>query len=116
MDDRLAGVTATVVGVALAAVGTTAFVLPGLAPPYGEPLATGIFVVGTGGLLVAAGAVAVRDGLDTPALRGTALVGLATLVLAVVRPDTLLFGGVFWFGLVAVAFAALGVYRTFDAL
>lgn len=116
MDDRLAGVSAIVVGVAVVVVGVVEFVAPGLAGPLGEPLVTGAFVVGTGVLLVAAGAVGVREGLDTPALRATALVGLATLALAVVRPDALLFGGVFWLGMVAVAFAGLGTYRTFAAL
>lgn len=116
MDDRLAGVAATIVGVAVAAVGATEFVGPGLERPLGEPMVTGVFVVGTGILLVTAGGVAVRDRLDTPALRATALVGLVTLAIAVVRPDALLFGGVFWLGMVAVAFAALGTYRTFEAL
>lgn len=116
MDDRLAGVAAIVVGVAVAVVGATEYVLPGLAPPLGEPLATGVFVVGTGVLLVVAGGMATRNGVDTPALRATAFVGLATLALAVVQPDSLLFGGVFWLGMVAVAFAALGTYRTFVAM
>lgn len=116
MDDRLAGVAAIVVGIAVVAVGVAEFVLPGLAPPPWEPLATGVFVTGTGASLVAAGGVAVRHGLDTPALRATAMVGLATLALAVVRPGALVFGGVFWLGMVAAGFAALGAYRTFDAL
>lgn len=116
MDDRLAGVAATVVGVAVAVVGAAEFVRPGLARPPEEPLVTGLFVVATGALLVTAGGVAVLNGLDTPALRATALVGLATLALAVVQPGALLFGGVFWLGMIAVAFAALGTYRTFAAL
>lgn len=114
MDDRLPGLAALLVGIALAVVGATEYVVT--APPPWDPFATGVFVVGTGVLAALAGGVALRTGRDAPSVRATALVGLATLALAVVRPAALTFGGVFWLAMVAVAFAALGAYLTVDAV
>ncbi|MFT4883335.1 MAG: hypothetical protein ACI8U4_000840 [Natronomonas sp.] len=112
MDSRLPAVTAAVVGLALAVVGTAEYVLPGLdAPPY-DPLATGVFVVGTGIALVVAGGVAARQRLDHLALRIAAGIGLLTLILAVFSPESLRFGGVFWLGMVFFALVAAGAYRT----
>lgn len=112
LDDRLAGVTAVVVGVALAAVGTLEYVVPGVAPPPFEPIATGVLVTGSGVLLAVAGGLAVRDRLDNLALKSGTGVGLVTLALAVLQPDSLLFGGVFWLALVAAGLVTAGVYRT----
>lgn len=112
MASRLPSVTAAVVGIALAVVGTAEYVLPGLdVPPY-DPLATGLFVVGTGIALVGAGAAAIRRHLDHLALRIAAAVGLLTLALAVFSPRSLRFGGVFWLGMVFFALVAAGAYRT----
>jgi hypothetical protein len=112
MDSRLPAVTALLVGLALAAVGTVEFVLPGRSVPPYDPLATGLFVVGTGLALVAAGAVAAHQRLNHLALRIVAGIGLLTLALAVVSPESLRFGGVFWLGMVFFVLVAAGAYRT----
>jgi ABC-type cobalamin transport system permease subunit len=112
MDSRLPAVAALLIGAALAVVGAAEYVRPGLdVPPY-DPLATGLFVVGTGLALVVAGAVAASQRLDHLALRLAAGIGLLTLALAVFSPDSLRFGGVFWLGMVFFALVAAGAYRT----
>ncbi|WP_254841086.1 hypothetical protein [Natronomonas marina] len=112
MDDRLAGVAAAVVGVALVAVGIAEYVAPGFPPPPPEPLATGVLVVGAGLALLAAGTLAVRTGLDHLALRIATGLGLLALALAVLQPSALLFGGVFWLGLVFAVLVGAGAVRT----
>lgn len=112
MDDRLVGATAAAVGLALVGAGTVAYVLPGLAAPPWDPLATGALVVLTGLLLVVAGTTAVAGSRDDLALRATTGVGLVTLALVVAAPAALRFGGVLWLALVAVGLVAAGAYRT----
>lgn len=112
MDDRLAGLTAIVVGSALTAVGTVEYVRLGVAPPPFEPFTTGVLVVTSGVMLVVAGGLAFHHRLDTLALRSGTGVGLVTLALAVLQPESLLFGGVFWLALVAAGLVTAGTYRT----
>jgi hypothetical protein len=112
MDDRLTGVVAAVVGAAIVTVGTVEYVSPGLAAEPLDPLATGALVVATGLSLLAAGLLSVAAGVDHPALRAATGVGLFALALAVLSPDALLFGGVFWLALVAAALVGVGAYRT----
>ena len=112
MDDRLPGVAAAAVGVAVAAVGTVEYVVPGFGAPSPEPLATGALVVATGLSLVVAGALAAASRLDHLALRAATAVGLSALALAVLYPEALLFGGVFWLALVAAGLVGAGTYRT----
>ncbi|WP_336135769.1 hypothetical protein [Natronomonas amylolytica] len=112
MDDRLAAVAAVVVGIALAVVGLFEYVLSGRSVPPYEPLATGVLVVVSGLLLLVAGLVALRAALDALSLRAATVVGLLALLLAVFQPESLLFGGVFWLGLVAAGLIAAGAYRT----
>ncbi len=112
VDEPLAGVAAAVVATALAAVGTLEYVVPGLASSSADPLATGVLVVAAGVALFGAGSLAIRASLDHLALRiGTGL-GVVTLALAVIRPAVLLFGGVFWLGLLLPALIALAASRT----
>lgn len=110
--DRAAGLTAALVGVALAVVGLAEYVVAGGAPPPIEPLATGTLVVVAGALLVVAGGLAVSADLDHLALRAGTGVGVVTLALAVFVPESLLFGGVFWLALVAFGLITAGTYRT----
>lgn len=112
MDDRIVAVAAVLVGVAVTVVGALEYVLPGFAPPPYDPFVTGVFVVVAGLLLAGAGSVAALNALDHLALRSATGVGLFALLLAVYSPDSLLFGGVFWFGMVVLALVALGAYRT----
>lgn len=112
MDDRLAAVAAIVVGTAVAAVGTLEYVLPGYAPPPLEPFVSGLLVVGAGLFLLVAGLAAARTAADSLALRAATAVGVGTLFLAVIQPEALLFGGVFWLALVAFGLVAAGAYRT----
>lgn len=112
MDDRLAGLAAVVTGAALTVVGTVEYALPGVAPPPFEPFTTGVLVVAAGVLLVVAGGLAFRHRFDTLALRSGTGVGVVTLALAVLQPDSLLFGGVFWLALVAAGLVTAGAYRT----
>jgi hypothetical protein len=112
MDDRLAAVAAIVVGVAVAAVGTAEYLLPGLAPPPMDPFATGAFVVGTGVSLCVAGTVAFLNRLDHLALRLATAAGVGTLALAVLSPESLLFGGIFWLAMVSAGVVGVGSYRT----
>jgi hypothetical protein len=111
VDDRLTGVAALAVGAALALVGSAEYLLPGTPPPA-EPFATGVLVVGAGLALVGAGGVATRTGLDHLALRLGTGVGVAALALAVLAPAALLFGGIFWLGLVFAALVAAAAART----
>ena len=109
---RYTAISAMVVGAALAVVGAVEYLLAGLVPPPMEPFATGVFVVVAGGLLVVAGGLAYGAALDHLSLRLTTFVGLATLLLAVFFPDSLLFGGVVWLGMIAVGVVVVGAYRT----
>jgi hypothetical protein len=112
MDDRLAGVAAAVVGAALVAVGTLEYGRPGGPPPPGEPFATGLLVVTAGVSLLAAGVIAVLSGIDHLALRLGSGIGLVTLAIAVLAPPALLFGGVFWLGLLFAAVIVVAATRT----
>ena len=112
MDDRLAGLAAMVVGASLAAVGAAEYLRPGLGSPLGEPFPTGVFIAGSGAVLFGAGVVAFRAALDHLALRIVTAVGLFTLVLGVLQPDALLFGGVFWLAMVSAGLVVAGAYRT----
>jgi hypothetical protein len=112
MDGRLAGIAALVVGLALAAVGSLEYLLPGFPPPPPDPFATGVFVVGAGLALLGAGGVAARTGLDHLAIRLGTGVGVVTLALAVLTPTSLRFGGVFWLGLLFAAFIGAAAART----
>ena len=109
---RYTAISAMVVGAALAVVGAVEYLLAGLVPPPMEPFATGVFVVVAGGLLVVAGWVEYRAGLDHLVLRLTIIVGFTTLVLVIFSPGSLLFGGVVWLGMIAVGAITIGVYRT----
>ncbi|QLD84283.1 hypothetical protein HWV23_00695 [Natronomonas halophila] len=113
MDDRLAALAAVLVGASLAVVSLAEYVLPGRSVPPYEPLTTGILVLISGLLLLAAGGMAAKEALDTLALRAATSVGLVTLLLAVLQPTSLLFGGVFWLGLVSATLIGAGTYRTF---
>ncbi|WP_178917218.1 hypothetical protein [Natronomonas gomsonensis] len=114
MDSRLTAAVAVVVGVAVAALGAIRYLSAGAPPPF-DPFATGIFVVGTGVLLVVAGGLAFANALDHLALRAATGVGAVTLLLAAFSPGSLRFGGVFWLALVAFALVGAGAYRTVDA-
>jgi hypothetical protein len=114
MDSRLTAAVATAVGVAVAALGVVRYLSAGAPPPY-DPFATGLFVVGTGLLLAAAGGLALSKGLDHLALRAATAVGAVTLLLAAFSPGSLRFGGVFWLALVAFALVGAGAYRTVAA-
>jgi hypothetical protein len=110
MDSRLTAAVAVGVGVAVATLGAIRYLSAG-APPF-DPFATGIFVVGTGVLLVVAGGLAFANALDHLALRAATAVGAVTLLLAAFSPGSLRFGGVFWLALVAFALVGAGAYRT----
>jgi hypothetical protein len=112
MDDRFANVAAVLVGTALAVVGLAEYVLPGRSVPPYEPLATGVLVVASGLLLVVAGGAAIKAALETISLRAATVVGSVALLLAVFQPESLLFGGVFWLGLVSTGLIGAGTYRT----
>ena len=112
MDDRLTGAAGIVVGAGLAAVGIAEYVAPGFAQPPYDPFATGALVVFAGVSLVAAGALALSAALDPLALRAAAGVGAVTLLLAVLYPASLLFGGVFWLAMVGAGLVGAGAYRT----
>lgn len=112
MDDRVTGAVAVVVGLALAAVGTAEYVLPGLVPPPMDPFVSGVLVVAAGLSLVVSGALAVSANFDDLALRATTAVGAVALLIAVRVPEALLIGGVFWLALVAGGLVGAGAYRT----
>ena len=100
------------VGALLAAVGTLEYVLAGLSVPPYDPLATGAFVVGAGGSLCVAGGLAFPNRLDHLALRLATAAGMGTLALAVLNPESLLFGGIFWLAMVSAGVVGVGSYRT----
>ncbi|MFQ3319639.1 MAG: hypothetical protein ACI8UR_001194 [Natronomonas sp.] len=112
MDDRLSAAIAMLVGGAVAAIGTAEFLVAGFAPPPFDPFVTGLLVVGTGALLLLSGVLAFREALDHLALRAATAVGVLTLILAVLQPRSLRFGGVFWLALVSAGLVAAGAYRT----
>ncbi|MFW5963987.1 MAG: hypothetical protein ACOCQM_03915 [Natronomonas sp.] len=114
MDSRLTAAVAVGVGVAVAALGAIRYLSAGAPPPF-DPFATGIFVVGTGVLLAAAGTLALSKGIDHLALRAATAVGAVTLLLAALSPGSLRFGGVFWLALVFFALVGAGSYRTLQA-
>ena len=109
MDDRLAALSAVIVGGALTVVGAIEFVLPRTLP---EPLATGLFVCGTGIALIVGGAVTARAGNVPRTLVAATAVGVGTLAAAVFSPGSLTFGGVFWLGTVSFALVVAGVVQT----
>jgi len=111
-DNPVAGVAAAVVGAALAVVGSLEYVRPGVRSVPAEPFATGVLVVVAGIALLGAGSLAVRESLDHLALRIGTVVGVLTLALAVFQPTALVFGGVFWLGLLFSALIALAAART----
>ena len=112
MDERLAGVAAAVVGGSLAAVGVAEYLAPGFPPPPPEPFATGALVVAAGVALFGAGVLGTRASLDHLALRIATVIGLLTLALAVLQPEALRFGGVFWLAMVFAAIVGAGASRT----
>lgn len=112
MDQRLAGVTAGVVGLSLTVVGLLEYVVAGYPALPFDPFATGVLVAIGGLLLLVTGGVAVVTATDTLSLRTGTAVGVVTLSIAVFQPDALLFGGVFWLGLVSMVFIAAAAYLT----
>ena len=77
-----------------------------------DPFVTGVLVVATGTSLFGAGVVGFRASLDHPALRISTAIGVVTLALAVLQPESLRFGGVLWLALVSMGLVGAGAYRT----
>ncbi len=112
MDDPLAVVAASAVGLALLVVATAEFIVPGRASMLSEPFVSGVFLVASAVVLVATAVVVYAVDGDTRALRATAAIGLIVLGIAVLSPESLVFGGVFWLALVAFGLLAVAAYYT----
>lgn len=112
MDDRLAGVAAALVGGSLTAVAVAEYVSGAPTPPPLDPFATGVVVAGSGLVLIAAGVIAIANRVDAVSLRTGTAVAVAVLALAVLAPDVLRFGGVFWLGLVGAVLVTAGGVAT----